>query len=183
MTRHPAPHDASPTKFDRFRVEKVTYEVEEQHYTRDVIRHPGSVVIVPLLPNERVCLIRNFRATVARSLVELPAGTLDPGEPPLVAAFRELEEETGFRASSMVPVTSFLAAPGILDERMHLFLASGLTANPPQRELYECIENLIVPWDEALCMVQDGAIEDGKTILGLLFTHQFLLGPGGRTIV
>ncbi|MDA1179417.1 MAG: NUDIX hydrolase, partial [Planctomycetota bacterium] len=80
MPSDPASKSGKPTKFDRFRVESVSFGVSGKIYTRDVIRHPGSVVVVPLLPDERVCLIRNFRPSVDRSLIELPAGTLDPGE-------------------------------------------------------------------------------------------------------
>src|SRR3569623_3611092 len=94
--------------------------------TRDIVRHPGACVIVPLLDDGRVCLIRNFRIAVGRTLIELPAGTLEPPEPPEVAAARELEEETGYRADAVMPLCEFFMSPGILNERMHLYLATGL---------------------------------------------------------
>lgn len=154
---------------DRFGIERVTYEHAGGMHAKDVIRHPGSVVIVPWLKDGEICLIRNYRVAVDRRLVELPAGTLDkPGENPLEAAHRELREETGFTAGTMHLVRSFYPAPGMLDERMHLFLATALTAHPPAREAGEDIENLIVPWQEARAMALDGRIEDAKTIVGLL---------------
>ncbi len=136
---------------------------------RHVVRHPGSVVILPLLDDQRLCLIRNQRIAVGERLVELPAGTREPAEPPEVTARRELEEETGFLAGHIEPVLSFFVAPGILDERMHLYVATQLTSGPPRREPGEDIENLVVTRDEALAMVADGRIRDAKTIIGLLY--------------
>jgi len=135
---------------------------------REVIRHPGAVTIVPILDGGQVCLIRNRRAAVAQTLLELPAGTLDPNEPPQVCAHRELSEETGFLAKTMKPVQSFFMSPGILDERMHLFVAEGLRSGPTCREPGELIENHIVTWREAISLVDSGAIQDAKTIVGLL---------------
>lgn len=163
---------------DRFQVERVAFDVRGKRQERDVIRHHGSVVMVPLLPERRVCLIKNFRASVLRHLIELPAGTLDPGEPPQQAAFRELEEETGFQATAMHHIKSFYAAPGILDECMHIYVATGLTPGTPRLEANEIIDNLIVPWAEAIQMIAAGQIEDGKTMVGLLFVEQFLLKNG-----
>lgn len=143
-------------------------------HEREVIRHPGSVVILPCVDDRHVCLIRNYRVAVQQSLIELPAGTLEDGEKPRDTAVRELIEETGYRADTMLPLHSFYAAPGILDERMHLFVATGLTAGPPQREANEEIDNLVVTWAEALNMVRRAEIIDAKTIVGLLLgqVHQ-----------
>ena len=139
---------------------------------RQVIRHPGSVVIVPMVDEHHVCLIRNYRVSVARTLVELPAGTREPNEAPEVTATRELAEETGYRVESLEQITDFLPAPGILDERMILYLARGLSEGPPAREAGEQIENLVVPWQEAMEMVGRGEIEDAKTIIGLLLVDR-----------
>ncbi|MEQ8788381.1 MAG: NUDIX hydrolase [Pirellulaceae bacterium] len=152
----------------RFRVVRVTQETERGPRHREVVRHPGAVTVLPLLDDGRVCLIRNFRPAVGRTLVELPAGTLEPNEPPRETAHRELIEETGYRAQSMAPLGEFFLSPGILDERMHLFVATGLTAGEAEREPGEIIENLVVSWDEALAMVDRGEIEDAKTIVALL---------------
>ena len=124
-------------------------------HPRDVVRHPGAVVVLPLLDDGRVCLIRNFRVAVSQTLIELPAGTLEPGHTPAEMAERELIEETGYRAAKIEPLSAFYLSPGILDERMHLFLATGLIAGDSAREAGEEIENLLVPFDEAIAMAND----------------------------
>jgi len=144
-------------------------------HTRDTVQHPGAVAILPLLDDGRVCLIRNFRIAVGRTLVELPAGTLEPGEEPGNTAARELAEETGYVASSIEPLREFTMSPGILNERMHLFPARGLAAGPTAREAGEKIDNLEVPWAEAMRMVDEGEIEDAKTLVGLLFYDRLRL--------
>lgn len=139
-----------------------------QLVTRQVVVHPGAVAIIPLLPDNRVCLIRNYRVAVGKSLIELPAGTIDRNEPPAETAIRELREETGYTAARWHKLPPFFMSPGILNERMHLFVAEGLTAGATAREPGEDIDNLIVPWAEALAMVERGDIEDAKTLVGIL---------------
>jgi ADP-ribose pyrophosphatase len=154
----------------RFRVEAVSQRTAGGGTKeREVVRHPGAVTILPLLDDGRVCLIRNFRASVNRTLIELPAGTLDPGEDPRTTAERELIEETGYRAAKIEQLCAFFLSPGILDERMHLFLATGLSPGEPDREEVELIENLLVTFAEALALIDRGEIQDAKTIVGLLF--------------
>lgn len=156
-----------------FTVERLSYSADGgQPLQRDVIRHPGSVAIVPLLPDGRVCLIKNHRVSVDRTLVEIPAGTMEPPEPALECAHRELIEETGYRAAAMKQVASFFAAPGILDEEMHLFVATELSPGKAAREPGEQIENLLVDFDEARSMILRGEIRDAKTIVGLLMISQ-----------
>jgi ADP-ribose pyrophosphatase len=138
-------------------------------YVRETVQHPGAVVILPVLDDGRVCLIRNYRVAVDRTLIELPAGTLEPGEEPAVTARRELEEETGYQAGRIEPLTQFFMSPGILNERMHAYLATGLTKGPAHPEAGEEIERLLVSWDEALRMTLSGEIQDAKTIATLLF--------------
>ena len=142
-------------------------------HERDVIVHPGSVVVLPLLDSDRVCLIRNYRVAVGETLIELPAGTLEPGEDPLETARRELAEETGYRAGKLEKLCEFYMSPGILRERMHLFLATQLMAGKDSREPGEEIENLAVPWSEAIGMVESGTIRDAKTLAGLLYYDRF----------
>jgi ADP-ribose pyrophosphatase len=139
-----------------------------QTITRETIQHPGAVVVVPLLDDGRVCLLRNYRLAVNATLIELPAGTLEPGEHAEITAQRELAEETGYNAARLQPLACMLMSPGILNERMHVFVASGLSAGVPSPEAEEEIETLLVPWDEALAMVDDGRIQDAKTIAALL---------------
>ena len=135
---------------------------------REVVLHPGAVVILPMVGAEQVCLIRNFRIAVDETLWELPAGTLEVGEDPAVTARRELIEETGFRAEKIEKLAEFYMSPGMLHERMHLFVATGLTDGPPALEVGEEIERHVMRWDEALGMVDAGEIRDAKTLAGLL---------------
>jgi ADP-ribose pyrophosphatase len=135
---------------------------------REFVVHPGAVVVVPVVDEGHVCLIRNFRGAVGQTLIELPAGTLEPGEPPAATAARELREETGYTAQSLDELAAFYMSPGILNERMHLFVATGLTAGDPDRQFNEEIENLVVTWEEALAMAADGRIQDAKSLVGLL---------------
>lgn len=135
---------------------------------REFVAHPGAVVLVPVVDDARVCLIRNFRGAVGQTLIELPAGTLEPGESPLETAGRELREETGYTATELQDLAAFYMSPGILNERMHLVVATGLVAGDPDRQDNEEIENLVVPWDQALAMTTDGRIQDAKSLVGLL---------------
>ena len=136
--------------------------------TRQWMQHPGAVVILPLLPDGGVCLIRNYRGAVGQTLIELPAGTLEKGEDPLKTARRELIEETGYRAGSMEKVHEFFMSPGIMNERMHLFVATDLTAGESALEPGEEIQNLVVSWKAAMNMTADGQIQDAKSLIGLL---------------
>ena len=124
--------------------------------------------MIPLVTAERVCLIRNQRLAVGKSLIELPAGTLEPDEPPEQTAIRELQEETGYVATRWRELPGFFMSPGILNERMHLFVAETLTPGPAAREAGEEIENLVVPWNEAVSLAERGEIEDAKSLVGIL---------------
>jgi len=140
--------------------------------TREIVRHPGACVIVPILDDGRVCLIRNWRVAVNQTLIELPAGTLEPPEPPEKTADRELIEETGYRAKKIEFLHAFFLSPGILDEKMRLYLATGLTEGAAAREEGEEIENWLVPWNQAIDMIFRGEIKDAKTIVGLLWADR-----------
>jgi len=155
---------------DRFQVveHQITTPKLPQPLVRHTIQHPGAVAIIPLVGEDQVCLIRNERIAVGKTLIELPAGTLEPNEPPRVTAERELQEETGYRAADLHELNGFFMSPGILNERMHLFVARDLTAGKPAREAGEEIDNLVVAWDEAVAMVLRGEIEDAKSIAGIL---------------
>jgi ADP-ribose pyrophosphatase len=122
-----------------------------------------------MLDPQTVCLIRNFRPAVEQTLVELPAGTLEPNESPDRTARRELAEETGYVADRVEKLHEFFMSPGILNERMVLYLATGLTPGPTCLDESEEIERLIVGWDEAMQMVHQGHIQDAKTLVGLLY--------------
>ena len=163
----------------KFRVVRETIKTDGgKTKTREIVRHPGACVIVPMVDDQHVCLIRNFRVAVKQTLIEVPAGTLEPPEEPHVTAERELIEETGYRAKKIELLHAFYPSPGILDEKMHLYLATGLTAGETAREEGEEIENLVVPWDEAIRLVTSGQIADAKTIVGLLWVDRLRQRPG-----
>lgn len=147
----------------------------------EIIRHPGASAIVPFLsdptgPDPQLLLLRQYRYATGGTLYEIPAGRLDPGESPEQCARRELLEETGCTAESIVPLTSMFTTPGFTDERIHLFLASGLTRGEARREADEFIEVETVSLSAALQMVERGEIQDAKTALGILFAAGFRAG-------
>lgn len=142
-------------------------------HTREVVVHPGAVVILPILPDGRVLLIRNLRPTINEYLIELPAGTLEPGESPMNCAGRELIEETNFAAGKLNWLASFYSTPGIMTEKMHVFVATHLTPEPGQLDEGEEIQPHPMTMADALDAVRDGLIVDGKTIASLLFYERF----------
>jgi ADP-ribose pyrophosphatase len=154
----------------RFDVEEVYQKLEDGRLVpRHVVRHPGGVVILPLIDEKHVCLIHTFRVAVNRWLFELPAGTLERDEPPLATAGRELIEETGYEAGKIELVHTFRMSPGILDEKMYFYVASNLKSLGPQREVGEQIENRVLSWSEIDRYLRDGMIEDAKTLAALLW--------------
>jgi ADP-ribose pyrophosphatase len=158
----------------RFDVEEVQQVLDDgRKHARQIVRHPGAVVVLPLVDDHHVCLIENFRVAVDRWLLELPAGTMEPSEPAETLAHRELIEETGYRATRMQHVHSFVMSPGILDEKMHFFVASQLTPGEPEREVGEQIVNQIYSWDQIDGLIRDGRILDAKTLVGLLWYMRY----------
>jgi ADP-ribose pyrophosphatase len=135
---------------------------------RELVVHPGSVVVLPLLADGRVVLVRQFRYAACQSLWELVAGSLEPRESVLTAARRELLEETGYRARTLRRLLSFYPSPGFLTERMHLVQARGLTPGQSQPEVDERIEVGRFSRSELRRMVRSGGIQDGKTLVALL---------------
>jgi ADP-ribose pyrophosphatase len=135
---------------------------------REVVLHPGAVIILPVLPDGRVVLINNVRHTVNEALLELPAGTLEKGEDPANCARRELEEETGYRAAAIAPLGWFYTSPGILTEKMFAFVATGLTPGPQALEENETISVRPTPISDAVAMIHSNQIVDGKTIAVIL---------------
>jgi ADP-ribose pyrophosphatase len=134
---------------------------------REIIVHPGAVVILPVLNDGRFVLITNFRYAVEQELLELPAGTLEQGEKPVDAAQRELEEETGYRAGKIESLTEFYMSPGILNERMHAFVARELEPVGQRLQDGERIAVQLVDSDEARRMLREGCLRDAKTIATL----------------
>ena len=136
-------------------------------YRREVVRHPGGVVLLPLIDEDTVVLIKNTRPRVAETLLELPAGTREPSEPAQQTAARELIEETGYRAGNLQLLHEFYSAPGICDELMHLYIARDLTAGDAGRQATETIENQIASRYEISRWIGAGHIRDAKTLVGL----------------
>jgi ADP-ribose pyrophosphatase len=135
---------------------------------REVVVNKGAVVIVPVTANNEVRLLKQYRAAAEKWIIELPAGGLESGEDPDLAAPRELLEETGDQAATWQKLHGFYSAPGILTEFLHLYLATNLTPGPNNTEFDEHIEVITVPWVEAVAMIRRHEIEDAKTIAGLM---------------
>lgn len=135
---------------------------------RDVVIHPGAVAILPLPDADHVCLLRNRRPVVGDVLWEIPAGTLEPGEPIEQAAVRELAEETGYRAGHWEKIAAFYPSPGVLSEQTHLFVARQLAPGPMHLEADEEIEPRIIEWTQALAWAVDGTLRDAKTLVAIL---------------
>ena len=139
---------------------------------RDVVRHSGSVVVLAVDRDSRVLLERQYRHSAGKFLYELPAGGIDEGERSLAAGKRELLEETGFTARKWKRILSFWPSPGFLAETMVIYLARELTAGTAQPEADEIIEIQFVPLKKCVAMVVSGAIQDAKTICGVLWLEQ-----------
>lgn len=160
----------------RFDVGEVEIENNKgKRVSRQMIFHPGAVVILPLIDAEKVVFIRNERYAVGKTLWELPAGTLEPDEAPDDTARRELIEETGYSAAQMTPLTRFYTTPGFCNEIMYAYAATGLAHVGQRLEDSEKIEVKILPWNEILPMIKKGEICDGKTISTLLYYKEFIL--------
>lgn len=134
---------------------------------RHVVRHPGGVAVLPV-HGEDFLLIRNHRRAVGHTLLEVPAGTLEPSEDPKHAAVRELKEETGAVAASWISFGHLWPAPGFCDERLHLFIAEDLTLGAPNLEGHEEIERVLVPQSEAIQSAAAGDYPDAKTAAMIL---------------
>jgi ADP-ribose pyrophosphatase len=134
---------------------------------REVVVHRGAVALVPMVDKHHVCLVENHRYSVGKTLLEVPAGTIDEGESPEQTAARELQEETGYRAATIRRLRDWYVSPGVMTERMYLFLCEDLEPGLPHLELDERLKTVIVPWEEAYAMIDDGRIEDAKTMLAL----------------
>lgn len=141
---------------------------------RDVVTHPGSVVVLPAFPDRRIVLIRQYRHSARQFMWELVAGRKDPGETYNHAAHRELLEETGYVARRMRKVLDVFPTPGFVEERMLIFVAEGLTAGPSHQEDDERITTRIFPLREALSWIRDGKIHDAKSVAGILYYAKFL---------
>lgn len=144
---------------------------------REIVEHRGAVAVVPLTETGEVVLVRQYRGAAGGPLVEIPAGTLEPGEDPEAALQRELAEEIGMRAARISPLLSFYPSPGFLTEIVHLYLARDLTPHRLTAE-EEDLEVVRVSLTEARAMVERGEIRDAKSIIGILLAAT--TGSGGK---
>ena len=156
---------------------ETTERADGSRHRRDVVRHPGAVAVVALDEADRLLLVRQWRQPAGRSLLEIPAGTLDRDpvtgalEDPELASRRELEEETGYRAASWEKLGTFWTAPGFASELMHLYLATDLVAAGPGRltpDADEALELVRLPVADALAAAERGDVHDAKTLIGIL---------------
>ena len=164
----------------RFRVTEVIERTPDGvDRKREIVRHDGAAVILPVLDDGRIVLVEQYRTALGRSILELPAGGLEPGEDPAESAERELVEETGYRAASIRPLVRFFPAPGITDEEMHVFVATGLTPGAPQPDEGEIVETRLLTLEEIRERMLAGEIIDGKTMLSVMYVMMLGLDAGG----
>lgn len=140
------------------------------------VSHMGAVGMVPLMPDGRVLLVRQYRHAVGGVLLEIPAGKLDRDEPPQACARRELTEEVGYRAEEMLKLADFYNSPGYSNEYFYLYLARGLKREEAESEADEFLEVVSFPLETCLSLISKGEIEDAKTIIGVALTMSFLAG-------
>lgn len=156
-----------------FVVEQVTHPNGVQT-EMGVVRHPGSTVIVPLFEDQYVGLIRQYRHAVSAYIYETPAGTMEPGEDPLVCAHRELEEETGYAAGDMIPLGKTFLLPAYSDELTYVYLARDLTKTTQDLDQDEIIEVHRLPLDRVMEMIASGDIIDALSILSIYHAVRYL---------
>src|SRR2546422_1810447 len=146
-----------------------TVHEADKPYTREVVHHRGSAVILPAFDEGTIALVRQYRHPAVKYLLELPAGTLNNRERPDEGAARELQEELGLLAGKLEKLCEFFVSPGFLEEKMWLYLATDLKETNQSLEDDELIEVVRIPIRRALQMISGGEIEDAKTIIGLMF--------------
>ncbi|WIV18024.1 NUDIX hydrolase [Paenibacillus polygoni] len=142
--------------------------------TREIIRHPGAVAVLAVR-GDRMLVVDQYRQALGRTELEIPAGKLDPGEDPEEAAKRELREETGYRAKSLVPLPAFYTSPGFADEVIYLYMAEELEAGEMELDEDEFLEVSEITLDEAYSLIKEGRISDAKTILAVYAWHLYQL--------
>ena len=193
MSGEPSKESAEPSELGKIRSERI-YTGRIINLDRDtvrfpdgsigeleMIRHPGAAAIVPFVSeptgnDPQMLIVKQYRYAAEEFLYEIPAGRLDPGEAPLECAKRELKEETGCTAKSMEFLFTMFTTPGFTDERIHVFLASGLERGETAHEADEFMTVETVTLSTALRFIQEGRITDGKTALGILFAAGFRAG-------
>ncbi|MDD3267901.1 MAG: NUDIX hydrolase [Syntrophomonadaceae bacterium] len=144
--------------------------------TREIVEHSGAVAIVALDDENMLWMVRQYRKPLEKVLLEIPAGTLETDEDPLGCAQRELAEETGLRAKKWEKILDYFSAPGFCDEKLHLFLARGLTEGPKNLDHDEFLEVERIPLQQAYDAIFSGQIVDGKSIIGIQYALRHMVG-------
>lgn len=157
--------------FDLVRA-RIAHEDGRQH-TYDLVKHNGAVVILPIDEQGRIFFVRQYRVGAGQILLELPAGLLEEGESPEVSAAREIQEEIGMAAASLTPLGTFYMVPGYSTEKMHIFLATGLSESVLDPDDDEYLEVAAIPIPEVMKMARSGQITDGKTLAVLLLAQPY----------
>ncbi len=158
----------------RFTIEEVEERLPDgTSLIRNIVRHPGAVVILPLIDKDHICMIRTYRVAIDRWHFELPAGTLDKSLSPIETARQELQEETGYRAGLLTHIHTFVMSPGILDEKMYFFVAECLTAGDTARESGEQMVNTVFTWAQIDSLLRDKKIIDAKSLACLLWYMRY----------
>lgn len=182
MPDEPSQQQPQPGRRTIYRGRKVELALQEVRLDdgsvaeREVVVHRGAVALVPMVDDDHVCLVENRRYAVGATLLEVPAGTIDPGESPDATAERELREETGYEADRIERVGGWWVSPGVMNERMHLYRCTGLRPGPTDHQPDEHLVPVVVAWDEAVRMALDGRLDDAKSILAILLCDR-LRGP------
>ena len=145
----------------------------------EMVRHPGASAVVPFLDDPagedpRVVLIRQYRYAAEGFVYEIPAGRLDEGEDPRSCALRELREETGYTADHLIPLTSFYTTPGFTDEIIHIYAATGLSEGVSATESDEILDLVPMPLSQAIRMIEQGELVDGKSMVALLLASRIM---------
>lgn len=173
--KHQTLHSESIYQGKAFGVRRDQVRMPDGHSTRlEIVEHGGAVTILPLDDQRRIWFVRQYRHPAAQELLELPAGTLEPNEPPEACAHREIREETGQAAGKMIKLGEFFLAPGYSTEYMHVFLATQLRHDPLPGDQDEFFRVEALPVDEVFQMVERGEIQDAKTLATLMLARRWL---------
>jgi ADP-ribose pyrophosphatase len=160
-------------------VEKRVRFDDGAEFQASVVEHPGAVAIVALDEQQRWLLVEQYRVPARRKLLEIPAGTLEPGEAPLATAHRELREETGYAADIIEPIGGAWMAPGFCSEYIHYFVATGLRRAPlPSDDDERLSAPIAMGFDDVIAAIEDGTIADGKTVAATSFYRSYLSRAG-----
>ncbi|SCG83330.1 ADP-ribose pyrophosphatase [Proteiniborus sp. DW1] len=152
-----------------------TVELPDKKYSkREIVEHPGAVAIVAITDEKEIVLVKQFRKATETVLLEIPAGKLEINEHPQDCAIRELKEETGLEAKKIEYILDYYSSPGFANEKVHIFIASELLSGEAELEEDEYIDVVKVNMDEALEMINNGTIKDGKTIIGIFMAYNKL---------